>query len=71
MNLQICTVHFKGTKAETRGHGGNRLRCLREVSGLHIVVLTHVTRGDCATFTIFVVNNAALPKMRTSLNKAQ
>ena len=26
--------HFKGTKATTRGHGGNRLRCRREVSGL-------------------------------------
>ena len=26
--------HFKGIKAITRGHGGNHLCCLREVSGL-------------------------------------
>ena len=26
--------HFKGTKVMTRGHGGNRLHCLPEVSGL-------------------------------------
>ena len=35
--LQISTVeHFKGTKANDRGHGGgNCLCCLHEVSGLH------------------------------------
>ena len=33
-NCKFVLEHFKGTKAMTRGHGGNRLRCLREVSGL-------------------------------------
>ena len=28
--------HFKGTKTMTREHGGNRLRCLSEISGLDL-----------------------------------
>ena len=38
MEVENCTFLlelFKGTKALTRGHGGNRLCCLHEVSGLH------------------------------------
>ena len=35
-NCKIVLEHFKGIKAMTRGHGGNRLCCLREVSGLPI-----------------------------------
>ena len=30
--LKFVLEHFKGTKAMTRGHAGNRLWCLREVS---------------------------------------
>ena len=33
-NRKFLLEHFKGTKAMTRGHGGNHLRCLHEESGL-------------------------------------
>ena len=33
-NCKFLLEYFKGTKAMTKGHGGNRLCCLREVSGL-------------------------------------
>lgn len=36
--LEIVNLHweqFKGTKATSKGHGGNRLQCLCEVSGLN------------------------------------
>ena len=33
-NCKFELEQFKGIKAMTRGHGGKRLRCLREVSGL-------------------------------------
>ena len=33
-NCKFLLEHFKGTKTLTRGHGGNRLCCLREESGL-------------------------------------
>ena len=33
-NCKFVLEHFQGTKALTRGHRGNRLCCLREVSGL-------------------------------------
>ena len=36
-NCMFLLENFKGTKAITRGQGGNRLCCLREVSGLQIV----------------------------------
>ena len=33
-NCKLLLDHFKGTKAMAGGNGGNRLHCLREVSGL-------------------------------------
>ena len=33
-SVNFYCEHFKGTKAMTTGHVGNRLHCLREVSGL-------------------------------------
>ena len=33
-NFKFLLELFKGTRAMTRGHGGNHLRCLREVLGL-------------------------------------
>ena len=41
-NCKFLLEHFKGTKAMTRGHRGNRLRCLREVSGLYAVYMSIV-----------------------------
>ena len=39
MKLQICTGAFQGHQGNDQvGHGGNRLRCLREVSGLIMVL---------------------------------
>ena len=32
--VNFYSEHFKGTKAMTRGHGDNRLRCHPEVSSL-------------------------------------
>ena len=47
-NCKCLLKHFKGTKAITRGHGGNRRRCLLKVSGLlalwqsrHSILSTH------------------------------
>ena len=34
MKFQICTGAFQGHQGNYLGHGGNRLRCLHEVSGL-------------------------------------
>ena len=33
-DCKFLLEYFKGAKAMTSGHGGNRLRCLREVLGL-------------------------------------
>ena len=33
-NCKFLLEHFEGTKIMTSGHGGNRLHCLHEVSGL-------------------------------------
>ena len=42
--LNIYLVeHFKGTKAmtmEARGHGGNHLQCLHEISGLVLKLIS-------------------------------
>ena len=42
--------YFKGTKAMTRGHRGNRPQCLREVSGL--VILVQVLVNYCTISTL-------------------
>ena len=34
MKLQTCTGALQGHQGKDQGHGGNRLCCLREVSGL-------------------------------------
>ena len=51
-NCKFLLDHFKGTKAMTRGHGGNRLR---EVSGLALIIVTCQLKLDtetCALRTI-------------------
>ena len=47
-NCKFLLEHFKGTKAMARGNGGNRLRCLREVSGLYTEATGHATVASVA-----------------------
>ena len=58
-----------GTKAMTRGHGGNRLRCLRLVSGLDVKDVKDVLyKYDSVTaFTVFQLLASHTSKLFISL----
>ena len=50
-NLKFLLKHFKGTKAITRGPGGNHLPCLCEVSGLIIkAFMRHLGQIRCTVW---------------------
>ena len=62
-NRKYLLEHFKGTKAMTRGHGGNRLCCLCVVSGLDVSQM-----GVCVLYGHPVLNIQPCFCLKTSFH---
>ena len=68
-NCEFPLKQLKGTKAMTRGHGGNCLCCLREISGLYVLQANH----NSLTLVLFIVygTNQVLCSQQTRIASGQ